>query len=186
MLIEHLLILLILSCGVATCWYVAIHRDGINDFTIITWGLPKVAFTKLQQFILRIASLPLTRNPHTSPTSENRAALSTQHGYRCRCRWQHLACDQIGRGGEEIWFHASLFLQTFSLCWVITFKTKLSQLHLFPLLSSTFSDLLRPCNDAGPRSRVGLRDLRGSLWWSPWLAAVPRHFRSSPLLLSFL
>lgn len=142
----------------------------------------EIAFSELAQFILRVASLPLTWKPPPTPTSANGVALSVQHECRWRCRWHYLACEQIGDG--VIGF-TPLFLQPCSLCWVIKFTPYVSQPHLFPrlssLCSSAFSDLLRPCDDRDPRS--------GGRVWSAWACVLisklrwNRRFHTSPYLI---
>lgn len=166
------------------CWYVTVPRGGLSKCPVIhevCWDCFQWASAVYSQSSITPTHL---EPPTHTPTSANGVALSVQHECRWRCGWHYLACDQIG-DGVEIWFHASLFPQPCSLCWVIKFTPYLSQPHLFPhlssLCSSAFSDLLRPCVDRDPRS--------GGRVCSAWACVLisklcwNRHFHTSPYLI---
>lgn len=143
----------------------------------------EIAFSELAQFILRVASLPLTWKPPPPPPR--------------RMGWPYLCSMNVAEGAGGTILHVNklgmgwrfgfmpLFLQPCSLCWVIKFTPYVSQPHLFPrlssLCSSAFSDLLRPCDDRDPRS--------GGRVWSAWACVLisklrwNRRFHTSPYLI---
>lgn len=148
----------------------------------------KDSFHWPRAIILIVTSLPLTWISHIHSFSQR-----MRWGYLCSmnvaedARGNILHLSKFGGGVGKIWFricHLPLFLQAFSLCWVIKFKPYSGQPHLLPSLcsfcSSAFYDLLRPYDNTGPGS--------GGPAWSPQLSPVPklccdRHCHVSPHLV---